>query len=113
MMIYERTLKIQNQMNSFNRKANIVDVMNEFAMLIQSPKFHRNHKKEDFKTYTRSYFLYDLNMLQESKKLTYKKFKLSLTSATIDTTGKSDKMLYLPNLKGDIRPIMAIEFIEV
>ncbi|MHA1449151.1 MAG: hypothetical protein ACTSP4_06990 [Candidatus Hodarchaeales archaeon] len=112
-LAYNRVLKLSDYPSQSNRKANIVDVLNEFVFLIQTPKFHRTYSREDFKPYPRSYFLYDILKLQEIKKLTFNGLKVSLSSATIDTTGKKDKVLYFHDLRGDSRPIMAIEFVEV
>jgi len=91
----------------------VIDVLNEIVFIIQTTKFQRYHRRADYKPYSRSFFLYDLLRLQDSNTLVFNNYKLSLSSATIDTTGKADKMLYLPDLKGDTRPIMAIEFVEV
>lgn len=110
---YNKVLNLKQHTDQKNLKMNIIDVLNELVFIIQDPKFHRTHLKDDFKSYPRNHFLYDIIKLQESRKLEYKEFKLSFTSATIDTTGKIDKMLYLPNLRGDTRPIMAIEFLEI
>jgi len=110
---YNRVLRLKSLPGNSKHKVNIIDVLNEYVFIIQSSKFHRSHKKEDFRSYPRSYFLYDIYRLQMSQTLKFEKYKLSFTSATIDTTGKSDKMLYLPDMQGDTRPVMAIEFIEV
>ena len=107
---YKRVIKLSETDGGLNIKVNIIDVMNELVIIKQSYKFHKTHTKNEFRSYPRSFFLYDLSQLIQQKIMTYNNYKLSFTSATIEFARKRDKVIDVPDLKGGSRAIMLIEF---
>lgn len=82
-------------------RVELVDILPELTMLMQTEAFGREPSKENFRTYGKVRFAYDLARLRRSGKLDYKGFRLTLGSATVGTTRDKSRVLYLQEgLKG-------------
>ncbi|MBI4529894.1 MAG: hypothetical protein HY709_00075, partial [Candidatus Latescibacteria bacterium] len=68
----------------------IIRVLPELAYLLQSPRFYQDSKKEDYKSYSRADFSYDLFQVRHEK-------RLHLTVATRAYTKQRQDFLWVPD----------------
>jgi hypothetical protein len=108
---YKRAVKISNL--DIGKRVNIIEVMKELALLMQSNSFAINPKKENYRSYGRAYFAYDLYRLREAGVIEYLGKRLNLGTATIDYAGKDKYSLYMYDDLTGGNYIMYISFVDI
>lgn len=74
----------------------IIEVLSELAYLLQSPQFHQNPRRENYRSYSRADFSYDLYRF--ARRAVYK--GLRLTVATWTHTKRRQDFLWVPTDEG-------------
>lgn len=95
------------------KRVNIIEVMRELAILMQVSSFTINPKKENYKSYSRAYFAYDLYRLKAEGILEHNGKRLNIGTATIDYTGKDRYSLYVYDDLTGGNYVMYISFIDI
>lgn len=95
------------------KRVNVIEVMRELAILMQGSSFIINPKKENYKSYSRAYFSYDLYRLKVEGNLEYAGKRLNLGTATIDYTGKDRYSLYVYDDLTGGNYVMYIAFTDI
>lgn len=86
----------------FGKPAPIIQVLYQFALLLQGTKFLIDPKKENYTSYGRINFSYDLYRLQKTSTLNLFNYQFELITATRDLAKDRDKFLWIPiNEKGE------------
>lgn len=75
----------------------IVRILREIAYLVQSPKFLNNPKQEDYRSYSRADFSYDLYKLNKSEHATEFNKEHKLIVAIRSLTRKKEDFLWIPD----------------
>ncbi|MEO0283883.1 MAG: hypothetical protein ABIN17_02270 [candidate division WOR-3 bacterium] len=109
---YQRKLIIKGDKNG--TALPIIEILPEVAYLLQEPRFHKNPKKEYYKSYTRCDFSYDLFRILNSEKNKIFNCRLSLVVASLAHTKKREDFLWIPNdEKGNGTVYSHLKFEEV
>lgn len=95
------------------KRVNIIEVMKELAILMQGSSFVINPKKDNYHSYGRAYFSYDLYRLKMLGMLEYMGKRMSLGTATIDYAGKDKYSLYVYDDLTGGNYVMYISFIDI
>jgi len=93
------------------KRINIIKVMRELAFLVQSNAFEVDPKKDNYKSYSRAQFAYELYRLKLENIYEHNNMKLNLGTATIDYAGKRQYSLYVPDDISGGNYIMYISFV--
>ncbi|KPJ50945.1 hypothetical protein AMJ40_01330 [candidate division TA06 bacterium DG_26] len=96
------TRALTNRGKSEGNALPIVRVLSELSFLMQSPKFMRDPKKENFTGYGRVQFAYDLLRLRDSGVQSVEGRRWKLGVATFDRTGKKEDFIWVPD--GTVSP---------
>lgn len=99
---------------SSNQKAPIIKVMKELAFLIQDKKFDIDPTKDNYKSYSRMNFSYDLFLIRNKfSKVSSCKLQPRLIVATREHTKKRSNFLWIPdNENGSGTVYSDIQFME-
>lgn len=92
---YVRALKLRDKPEG--EPIPIVWVLSELSFLLQSSKFTRDPRKENFRSYGRVQFGYDLYRLRKSQVRSMSGIEWRLGVATFDRTGKKEEFVWVPN----------------
>lgn len=92
---YQRMLIIKGYKNG--TPLPIIEILPEVAYLLQEPRFHKNPKKEYYKSYTRSDFSYDLFRIRNLETNKIFNWRLHLVVATLTHTKKREDFLWIPD----------------
>lgn len=88
--------------HEFGKPAPIIQVLYQFALLLQGTKFLIDPKKDNYTSYGRMNFSYDLYRLQKSSTLNLFNYQIELITATRDMAKDREKFLWIPiNEKGE------------
>ncbi|MBI3927400.1 MAG: hypothetical protein HY319_17815 [Armatimonadetes bacterium] len=104
-----RRVKAQSDARPGER-VELVELLPELAFLMQSPKFRSNPVRENFRPYGKVRLAYDLARLKRSGTLGKDGVRLTLGTATIGTTRKKDRVLYLEDFGGRGQYYLSIAF---
>ncbi len=91
-LAYERYLKLNNL--SFGEKINLLDILTEFVILIQSKSFKTDPSKSHFQEYSRIQYSYDLYCMKSNPELMT---NIQLSVATFAITEDKTKSLWIPD----------------
>ena len=93
-------------------RVELVDLLPELALLAQGPKFLKNPTKDHFKPYGRVRLAWDLARLRRDGVLECQGRRVTLGTATIGTTKKKDRVLYLEGPGGKGQYYLSLAFVE-
>jgi len=105
---YQRALLLSGMEQS--KRLNIVSVLKELALLMQSTSFIKDPRKENYRSYSRAYFSYDLFRLKQSNMLEYNGKRLHLGTATIDYADKDNHSIFIVDEFSGGNYIMSLSF---
>lgn len=88
---YERTITPKEE------KAPIIKVLSEMAHLVQDQKFYQDPKRENYKSYSRADFSYDLFRIQKYFSKSQLPFKIHLITASRAQTKQRSNFLWVPS----------------
>ncbi len=93
--------KIQNAyrrvMSKEGEPAPIIHVLSELAYLLQTQRFHQDPRKENYKSYSRADFSYDLYRIRKYQSIIQSPVKLHLKVATRRHTRHRTGFLWVPD----------------
>lgn len=92
---YQRVLIITGSKDG--DRAPIIKVLSELAYLLQEPRFHRDPRREHYKSYSRADFSYDLFRVRHSEAGNLFKQELRLVVATRAHTTRRPDFLWVPD----------------
>ena len=90
----------------------LVDVLPELALLIQSRRFRRDPSARNFKPYPKAQFAYDLWRLRRDRVLSAAGWRLSLGPATGGSTRDKGRVLRLEDDRGRGQYHLALRFVR-